>query len=121
MFLLNNVIVAFKYFYLVLCKSDNRVLAGMLVLLLLFPTAGAAGCGYGEVESAGDPGRCVAPLALLLGGSDLRGWRRDGELWSEEGPVQDQVPDFPYTIDAPFGWWSRAGAVVCGGKEAKEH
>ena len=104
-----------------LCKSDNRVLAEMFVLLLLLPTAGAAGCGYGEVESAGDPGRCVAPLALLLGGSDLRGWRRDGELWSEEGPMHEQVPDFPYTIDAPFGWWSRAGAVVCGGKEAKEH
>jgi len=53
---------------------------------------------------------------LLLGGHDLQEWRSDGEIWGPQGKVDVQVPDFPYKIDAPFGWWSSDGVVVCGGK-----
>jgi len=27
-----------------------------------------------------------------------------------------KFPDFPYPIDAPFGWWSSRGLLVCGGR-----
>ena len=55
--------------------------------------------------------------ALLLGGSQLSGWRSDMEVWDAEQRLPLMVADFPYAIDAPFAWWSpAAGLVVCGGK-----
>ena len=55
-------------------------------------------------------------LVVLIGGRNLNGWRRDAEVWGREGKVDVDVPDFPYTIDAPYGWWTSDGLLVCGGR-----
>ena len=83
-------------------------------------------CPYGLIESSLCPGphcqHCVQPWTLLLGGSysqDLHiQWRRDIEIWTEQGPLDWDLPDFPYTLDHPFAWWSSSlrAVLVCGGK-----
>ena len=105
-----------------------------MTLLLLLLVSPACSCAPGEVPS-GQGGGCVEvsprpphlqACQLLLGGSQLSGWRRDAEVWAADqqmevrvwaAPFQVEITPFPYTIDAPFGWWSpESGLVVCGGK-----
>lgn len=90
-----------------------------LALLTIEGTGGA--CPFSQVEtgcvgSCDDRPACVPALALLVGGSNLAGWRSDAEII---GPnYHKEIADFPYTIDAPYGLWGggKLGAVVCGGK-----
>ena len=72
-------------------------------------------CDYGYVPSAWEDS-CVEPWVVLLGGRNLDGWRSDGEIWASGGKIDVDIPDFPYAIDAPFGWWTSKGLLVCGGK-----
>ncbi|XP_023331741.1 uncharacterized protein LOC111703888 isoform X1 [Eurytemora carolleeae] len=60
-------------------------------------------------------------MALLVGGSNLAGWRNDAELINDKNFTK-KIADFPYTIDAPYGFWSgpTGGVVVCGGKNWDE-
>ena len=87
-------------------------------------------CPPGLVESVhcrgGSCEDCVPAWSLLLGGSynsllQIQ-WRRDIEIWTEDGPLDLDLPDFPYTLDHPFAWWSSSlqSVLVCGGKNWDE-
>ena len=75
----------------------------------------AVPCDYGSVQSAWDD-TCVETSVILLGGRNINGWRKDGEIWTTAGRLDAHFPDCPYPIDAPFGWWSSVGLLVCGGR-----
>ena len=101
----------------------------LLSLILVSRLAGGF-CPPGLVESVfcrgGSCSDCVPAWSLLLGGSyssllQLQ-WRRDVEIWTEEGPLPLHLPDFPYSLDHPFAWWSSAlqSVLVCGGKNWEE-
>ena len=69
----------------------------------------------------------MTPWTLLLGGSYNSmmqiEWRRDIEMWTDEGPLDlMDLPDFPHALDHPFGWWSSSlqAVLVCGGKNWDE-
>ena len=72
-------------------------------------------CDYGQIHSAWNDS-CVGTAVVLLGGRNLYGWRKDGEIWGVGGKMDVNFPDFPHTVDAPFGWWSSLGLLVCGGR-----
>lgn len=94
-------------------------------ILFLFTIAIASGsdnCNYHQttsacVENCGNVSRCVDSMALLVGGSNLAGWRKEAEIISGDN-FHIQIADFPYIIDAPYGFWGgpKLGVVVCGGK-----
>merc|ERR1719468_1418387 len=74
-------------------------------------------CQVSEIESAYGDGSCVDQVALLVGGSNLAGWRSDAEIFlGDAGFVQ--IGDYPYLIDAPYGFYAgpHIGVVICGGK-----
>ena len=57
--------------------------------------------------------QCVDSIALLVGGSDLAGWRSDMELFGPEGFIDaTKMAEFPYKIDAPVGWWGKGRVKV---------
>ena len=85
------------------------------VLLLLPNCLLSQPCPYGLIQSAWDES-CVETSVVLLGGRNLNGWRADGEIWVNDMKMDVKLPDFPYAIDAPFGWWSSRGLLVCGGR-----
>ena len=97
-----------------------------LLSLILSSSLVGGVCPPGLVESVlcrgGSCDDCVTPWTLLLGGSynsllQIQ-WRRDIEIWTEDGPLDRHLPDFPYSLDHPFAWWSSAlqSVLVCGGK-----
>ena len=98
----------------------------LIVLAVLFLASSiTCQCPSGQVQSAcfstynqqqnqNCSSQCVDSIALLVGGSDLAGWRSDMEFYGWEGYVS--LADFPYKIDAPVGWWAKGRVIVCGGR-----
>ena len=41
---------------------------------------------------------CVGRLSLLVGGRNLMHWRRDAEIWDEEGKLDISIADFPFKL-----------------------
>ena len=41
---------------------------------------------------------CVGQLSLLVGGRNIREWRRDAEIWDEEGKLDISIADFPFKL-----------------------
>ena len=41
---------------------------------------------------------CVEPYSLLVGGRDTEHWRKDAEIWDDNGKLQIEVADFPYAL-----------------------
>ena len=87
------------------------------IFLTILPPiyAFATSCEYGMIQSAWNE-TCIGTNVVLLGGRNLKGWRKDGEIWAPTVKVDVDFPDFPYPVDAPFGWWSSLGLLVCGGR-----
>ena len=40
----------------------------------------------------------MGQLSLLVGGRNIREWRRDAEIWDEEGKLDISIADFPYKL-----------------------
>ena len=40
----------------------------------------------------------MGQLSLLVGGRNIRTWRRDAEIWDEEGKLDISIADFPFKL-----------------------
>ena len=40
----------------------------------------------------------MGQLTVLLGGRNLRAWRRDAEVWDEKGRLDISIADFPFRL-----------------------
>lgn len=86
-----------------------------LLVFLIVKINSEGNCGVLQIQSANGTS-CVDQIPLLVGGSNLAGWRKDGEILLGDEFVA--IGDFPYLIDAPYGFYAgpEIGVVICGGK-----